>query len=66
MVYTDIFSSCLRLFNVFNFILVLFYVTVKILAPNDYKILICFILQYIWNTFKTMIQLLTVRFLNAV
>ena len=67
IVYTDNSSSNLRLFNVFDFILVLFYVTVKILVLNNSKILICFMLQCIWNTFKIMIQLsLTIRFLNAV
>lgn len=58
-VYTDISSSNLRLLNVFDFILVRFYVTVKILVPNDInKIFIFMILQYIWNTSKIMILLL--------
>lgn len=46
IVYTDISSSNLRLLNVFDFILVRFYVTVKILVPNDInKIFIFMILQ---------------------
>lgn len=47
IVHTGISSSRLRLLNMFDFILVLFYITIKILVPNDTnKIFICFILQY--------------------
>ena len=47
IVYTDISSSNIRLFSVFDFIFVLFYDTVKILVLNNSKILVCFMLQCI-------------------